>query len=360
MFKYNAGEWSEVYAFLQILADAKIVIGDKFLNPLPTPPLQINSIMRHNNEMNEILEYQCGNTVKVLDPEKNQLCQITNSEIKSKANDMFRIITGNLIGSPTFSMSDDINQFLTSIYCDSVKARSIDKADIKIELYDYISNGFKSEGFSIKSQIGSPSTLLNPSEATKLRYRIKYPLGTSNVDMQKFTRKDFAQLISSGVQVEFDKCLNETFNNNLRFIDGDLPTIVSKMLLYYYSNRLEGSQTLKDAIKILAQENPCNYPQDKAEAFYSHKTKNLLSDIALGMRPNSEWTGYYEANGGYLIVKKNGEIICFHFYNRDAFREYLLENVRFDTPSTTRHDFGRITTDLQGDYIDLCLQIRFL
>ena len=37
--------------------------------------------------------------------------------------------------------------------------------------------------------------------------------------------------------------------------------------------------------------------------------KVLLLDAALGMTPAKEWTGRYDANGGYLVVKKDGDDI---------------------------------------------------
>ena len=51
--------------------------------------------------------------------------------------------------------------------------------------------------------------------------------------------------------------------------------------------------------------------------------KVLLLDAALGMTPAKEWTGQYDANGGYLVVKRDGDIVCYHFYNRKDVEDYL-------------------------------------
>ena len=52
--------------------------------------------------------------------------------------------------------------------------------------------------------------------------------------------------------------------------------------------------------------------------------KVLLIDVALGMTPGAEWLGKYDANGGYLVVRKDGKIVCYHFYNRNDIEDYYI------------------------------------
>ena len=75
------------------------------------------------------------------------------------------------------------------------------------------------------------------------------------------------------------------------------------------------------------------------------------------MQPTKKWDGTEEANGGYIIVKENGEIVAYHLYDRDSFEKYLLENTKFDTGSTNRHNFGKIYKEKDKLFIDLILQI---
>lgn len=88
--------------------------------------------------------------------------------------------------------------------------------------------------------------------------------------------------------------------------------------------------------------------------------KVLLLDSALGMTSAKEWRGKYDANGGYLVVRKDGEIVCYHFYNRNDVEDYLYNNTRFDRASRTRYGFGNLYRGDDGNvYIKLNLQIRF-
>ena len=44
--------------------------------------------------------------------------------------------------------------------------------------------------------------------------------------------------------------------------------------------------------------------------------------------PSKEWDGHDEANGGYIIVSSDGDVLAYHIYNRDYFEKYLLDNTK--------------------------------
>lgn len=93
--------------------------------------------------------------------------------------------------------------------------------------------------------------------------------------------------------------------------------------------------------------------------FYNYKIKRFLTDVALGMMPSKVWTGEYDATGGYLIVKSDGEILCYHIYNKNEFENYLLANTKLEIASSSRHGFGEIYEENGQLYFKLNLQIRF-
>ena len=73
------------------------------------------------------------------------------------------------------------------------------------------------------------------------------------------------------------------------------------------------------------------------------------------MTSKKPWNGSFDVSGGYIVVKENGDILCYHLYNWEDFQEYLFNSTFIDTPSTTRHKFGK----LEGDKLKLNFQIRF-
>ena len=78
------------------------------------------------------------------------------------------------------------------------------------------------------------------------------------------------------------------------------------------------------------------------------------------MMPGSLWDGRYDATGGYLIVRDDGEIVCYHNYNRNEFQDYLIARTKLETPSSSKFDFGYVYKENNSYYIKLNLQIRFM
>jgi type II restriction enzyme len=142
----------------------------------------------------------------------------------------------------------------------------------------------------------------------------------------------------------------------MKLIDSNLPIIVSKILDYYFSI---GINKTVDLVDKLTEENPCNFNLNFGHSFYNYKIKAFLTDIALGLQPSTMWSGLYDATGGYIVVKENGDILCYHIYNWNEFQDYLLKNTKLESASSTRHDYGVVYKNNNKFFIKLNLQIRF-
>lgn len=136
-----------------------------------------------------------------------------------------------------------------------------------------------------------------------------------------------------------------------------MPEILGAFLLYFYSGK--GSRVI-DLLEIIQKENPCQYNNDLGHSFYEYKVKNFLRDVALGMVPSVKWSGKFDATGGYIVVKENGDVLCYHIYNHNEFQDYLLKNTRLETASTSRYGFAEVYKEKGKYYINLNLQIRFI
>ena len=161
-------------------------------------------------------------------------------------------------------------------------------------------------------------------------------------------------IYENGGEFVFDNMSSEIFRSNLMLVDSAMCEIVANALLVYYG----GSKSkCKDIACELGKQNPLGFPKDW---FYAHKLKKLLCAAALGMTPATVWSGKDDANGGYIIVTKQGDVLAYHIYNRNFFEEYLLNSTKFDTPSSSRYGFGKIYKKDGENYINLNLQIRFV
>ena len=90
------------------------------------------------------------------------------------------------------------------------------------------------------------------------------------------------------------------------------------------------------------------------------KMKHLLLDAAMGMMPSKMWNGQYTSNGGYLVVKNDGDLVCYHFYNINDVQKYLYVNTKFENGGRKKHKFGNLYHNEEGQVcIKLNLQIRF-
>ncbi|MDR2962600.1 MAG: HpaII family restriction endonuclease [Bacteroidales bacterium] len=94
--------------------------------------------------------------------------------------------------------------------------------------------------------------------------------------------------------------------------------------------------------------------------FSTYKIKHFLTDTALGMTAGTLWRGHFNVTGGYLVVKEDGDVLCYHIYNWNDFQEYLFNHTKIDSPdsSPNRCDYGRILTaqeveESKGSYIKL-------
>lgn len=139
-------------------------------------------------------------------------------------------------------------------------------------------------------------------------------------------------------------------------MDGDLAKVIAHLLLEQFKT---GNRMLSDLTADLANDNPLGYDAEDLQSIYAYKLKHLLTSAALGMMPSKTWTGHYDANGGYLVVKKDGEILCYHFYDHNRFEDFIFRNAYLERAKTRRHGYGSLYREDDGNvYFKLNLQIR--
>lgn len=358
MITQNKGEWSELYVFLKLLGEGVLYAADADLNKIEDLYYPLIEILRKENlETKHYIKDDIN--IKITDETGNILVNLPSGEFEDKAKLLLDAIKNF---DKTFAVPE-IEEFMSAIKCSKVKADSTDKSDITLILHDCKTYRNETFGFSIKSKLGSPSTLLNPGKTTNFIYEICGNLSDEEIDNinkidTKSKLRDRLKVIQDlGCKLNFCGMENENFRANLQMIDSSFPLIVSEYLIQYYSG--QGS-LIADLTPKVRETNPCKLNTDLPHLYYEHKMKNFLTDVALGMTPASVWNGTYQATGGYIIVREDGEILCYHVYNHNEFQEYLFKNTRFDTPSASRYEFGSIYQKNGKNYIKLNLQVRFV
>jgi type II restriction enzyme len=255
----------------------------------------------------------------------------------------------------------EAQELMGELLCTKVKASNAKKADLVAIIYDRVSKTMPMLGFSIKSMVGGASTLLNPGKTTNIIYEVKGfggKIAEVNAIQTKAQIRDRVHKISEqGGSFNYVGISNEQFSSNMKMIDTALPEFIAQMLLDFFSNT---RRTVADLTKELSKNMNIKKKFGLSLTNYEYKIKNFLDAIALGMVPSKPWDGFSKAQGGYIVVKENGDVVCYHLYNRDEFRSYLYENTRFDAPSTTRYGYGKLYKKNGKLFFKLNLQIRFL
>lgn len=353
----NIGEWSELYTLFKLLADGKLYAADADTNKIPSIYYDVLKVLRAEKTVN--LEYSREAEIKIINADSNvEICSVPIAAFVEQTDKLLAGIRSKNGAKGAFELPE-IWTFAQSIKCQSLKAKAQDKADIFLMVHDIMSGRDDTFGFSIKSQLGSPSTLLNASGATNFTYKvIGKTLSQTEIDnfnnFKKFKDK-FDYLHSLGADIEFIEVDNEILEFNLKMVTSEMPEIYADMIKSYYEGKANKIAELTD----LTATGGLIDTLDNI-TYLKHMVKNLLTNIALGMVPNTLWTGDYEATGGYIIVKDDGDIVCYHIYNHNAFMNYMLANTRFDTPSQSRHGFGKIYNEKGGQMLKLNVQIRFI
>lgn len=354
----NKGEWSEIYTLFKLLGDTKLFSGDADLNKVEELFYPIVKIIRTESGGN--FEYEVDGNLILISGSK-ELLKIPVKKFQEQASILLQKIkssTGAAFRIP------EIETFMNSVHCQTLKAKSSSKTDIRIVIHDSRINQQAELGFSIKSQLGGDSTLLNAGKTTNFIYQI-HGFNAKNPEIDKINSIDskskikdrLEEIIKAKGKLKFLTLEQDVFKNNLVLIDSLLPNILSEVVYSFYTSK---KNSIKDLVDDISKKNPLKYDTQFSHSFYEYKIKRFLTDVALGMTPSKVWSGQYDATGGYLIVKANGDVLCYHIYNRNHFEDYLYNNTKLETASSTRHEFGKIYKDEKDLYFKLNLQIRFL
>lgn len=357
MITQNKGEWSELYVFIKLLSDGILYGADSNLEKIKDLYFPLTRIIRTENGNMKFYEKH-DSKIKIITEDNIEILSMGLDEFTQKANELLDAIREAKTSS--FSIPT-IETFMHVIKCSKIKADSKDKSDITVVLHDPKTQRDETFGFSIKSKLGSPSTLFNAAKSTNFTYEVagldKTQITQINEIATPAKLKDRLIKILELGTVTYSEILNPIFEYNLQMVDTNFPIIVAEMLKLYFTGK---GKTIIDLTKKLEEINPCKINEKYVQNFYKHKIKTFLTDIALGMTPATPWNGNIQATGGYIIVKESGEILCYHIYNHNEFQNYLFKNTKLDTPSSSRHNFGTIYEKDGKYFLNLNIQIRFI
>ena len=346
---FNKGEWSELYTFLHLFENPDLVIVNENLEARSHNIFRILEIIV--SEKKYLIEAQ--NIIKVL--QNGHTRRYSTSSI-SKQN---QILLNKILAHKSAKGSFEINE-ITPLVDDlfdgqKPKGASNVKGDLKATVLDKRLSQSVHLKYNIKSHLGSPATLLNASNHTNFIYEIKNidddimkktnAINTKNKLLDRCTFLNQKNAI-----VNFKKVESDTFDYNLKLVDSNLGIFLANMLYLSYS------KNEKDIKKLIAfiSKNKDEY------TFYEKKVGDFANAVTFGMRASEKWNGINEVNGGIILVTNTGKVYLLDLiYYKNIVDKYLIENIKLDSPSSTRYGMFDIYKENEKYLFKLNLQVRF-
>lgn len=349
----NKGEWSELYAFMKLLSQGRVYAANEKVEKIDEVYYPILRIMREETR-GEVIDYVIDNEMVHLEIQSNRILSVPRTDLEENANLLLKEIASH---SGSFEV-EEIANFANGIKVTKIKAPAADTTDISMQIEDIHTNFIRNVGFSIKSEVGNAPTLLNAGLTTNFIYKVtgitsEQAEEINAIDTRTKIKDRMAKIAEYGGSMEYYGMNHDGFKRNLIMVDSSMPEIIGNMLLYFYSEDVKDCDKL---VEMLGERDPLGYGD---AMMYTYKFKKFLCSCALGMKPAKPWDGLDEANGGYIIVKADGEILAYHIYNRNFFEQYLLDNTILERASTSRHEYMSLYEENGEMFIKLNLQVRF-
>ncbi|MBE9221232.1 HpaII family restriction endonuclease [Cyanobacterium stanieri LEGE 03274] len=348
----NKGEWTEIYSFFKIINDKQINLSDKDLNDTQNY-FSVSKVSTLNLDQDIILTDTDSVFIEnKITKEKRQvnIKELINKDILQNLSHQIQQNKG------TFEI-DDMIAIQNKLGISIIKGgTSNQKADIVLDIRK--KNFYKiNEGFGIKSYLGNKPTLLNASGNTNFIFKVNN-LSTESLDSINdinSLKSRISKIIELGGNFCFHRVEKETMAYNLKIIDSMMPEIIAQMLLEFFVGR---NNMLSKNLASIYHKKLCENISDDLPVL-AIKVKRFLVGILLGFFAGTKWDGKYLSNGT-IIVKEDGEQVAFHIIDLHSLEDYLFQNIVFDTPSTTRHRYGKLFLENDGNlYFKLNLQLRF-
>lgn len=348
----NLGEWSELYVLTQLLSEGGGYLADSNQNPIPTRFLKALRLFLEGDSPKSIQTF-------VIKPDSVEIRSGTASEAfvdRRQISNLGKRLLSEL-QSKNFQTESVVGNQLLEVLRRTRPAASSQQSihDMQIEFDDEeTQNPTQIMGFSIKSQLGSASTLLNASSHTNLTFRICTDAPLSDADIESLNNQKIlatmARLRELGCELQFCHYDSEQFRDNLGVIDSRLEEYLGALVAASYLNNISAFDAATQHV----------YPSDlKTSRQPRYKLKEFLGAVSMGLRPSKNWEGDPAMFKGLILAKEDGKVLFYYLYNILEFRDFLFQNLRFEQASTTRHGYGQIYREHGEVRIKLNLQLRF-
>lgn len=338
-WNFNKGEWTEAYVFMRLLGDGRIYGASSDLTRDDSTYIDIINIIRDEPDKMLIFERFIEDNITYIKASKDgeNIVVVTAPELSKYA----KVLYDNIKTLKTRGVTSvvDVQKYLETMGIDTPKANLSQsakekygaKTDVIITSEDSLDHSRTTEGFSIKSHIGSSATLFNSSPNSGFTFEV---LGCDEKGMHEINVKDsFLKImakIKENYSLKYVGCRNEIFEQNITIVDSRMDEVLSAAVLVQSLYFGRCGMGLKEICNKVVELNPINVKNP--HIFYPAKFKDFLFDAFAGMTATSLWNGRKKLTGGYIDVSRSGDMLYYRAISDDVFGNYLFEHTFMDRP----------------------------
>lgn len=340
MRKQNKGEWSEYTTKLEILGNKAIRVvdyEDKTNNVCVVRSLQVS------NKRYMLLGKSIYETTFLNEGVDSRFVAF-NTDIQKQLKVIHTKIRN---GRGSFSVSE-AESLANKLGIDTATDYYHNKGDVYLEYLEPSGKVSKPQAFSIKSFVGNNPTILNASvNSTRMKLRItglseEVLKGLKSKNMR--VRENINTILENGGGFRFVK-FSDTLGANLGKLNAQKQIVFA--VISHFRKKEKGASKM-EYLESLSTE-------DKKGSFNS-AIKRVLRASLTGMMPSEHWSGVTSISERMLIKQPDGS--CVAFLGKNQLESYLYKFCYIDTPSQSKHKYGKIYEEDGQWFIDLNFQIR--
>ena len=334
----NAGEWGEAFVILHLLSHSDLHNADTHGERIENEVSRIRAIYRAESSGAEVALMLFDGT-KDGDDEAQVMVFIDGepvrhiplSTIGRAAHSLFeKIVQGSRGPHP------DEEAVLRDLGLEALGAPAGRKADLRARVSDGFIGSLVTRSYSIKTLIRGEPSLSNASGGSYIDYELSgFEQGRADEVNAIRTKSWVVDRIKRVVELSAAPptpiVANRIFERNLLKCHWRAPVALGYAVLY--GNMIPGKR-LPDAISRITELNPAGWLEDELED-YEDAVRKYLWAIVFDMTPAKKWAGPSQVDG-YLLAKRNEEVLEYQVSRQRSFENYLLAHSAFDTPSTSR------------------------
>lgn len=356
-FEAKKTEWSELYAFVRLLADGGISAGTTEGKRDESIFYPVARVQREEHDGTR--QYLIGEKeVRIIGENRDQtIAREDFATVSELIFEAMKLTDGEEVTSP-----DGVEEFLDEIGIYDLAARTDDRTDLYVAFYN---QDAPLTGLIVRSVIGGLYPLLDGGRAANFKFEqtgVKFASPTVNKINAEGDEDDvlsrMLMIERLGGQLKYSDVADKIFRSNLSLIDLHAGRLFAEMTRLMWLDDVTKISNLTEAIKEM---NPLKIKDEliKKHGFYEYKVKELLLALINGMRPAKLYTGKESAIDGLIMVDGRGELMCFHKGRRQVMADYLYEHTRLLKGATEKDKYGYLERENGTYYFKLNLKIGF-